>query len=115
MTPAGPTDAPGHEAFASFDPRYVVERELGRGAMGRVFLARDLRLDRLVAIKALAPGLQDAIDLRRLEQEARAAGSLNHPNIVAVHDIGTSDGRAFTVSENLRGEPLRQKLAAETL
>jgi Tol biopolymer transport system component len=110
MTPAGPTDAPGHEAFASFDPRYVVERELGRGAMGRVFLARDLRLDRLVAIKALAPGLQDAIDLRRLEQEARAAGSLNHPNIVAVHDIGTAEGRPFIVSEYLRGETLRQKL-----
>jgi WD40 repeat protein len=115
MTPAGPTDAPGHEAFASFDPRYVVERELGRGAMGRVFLARDLRLDRLVAIKALAPGLQDAIDLRRLEQEARAAGSLNHPNIVAVHDIGTSDGRPFIVSEYLRGETLRQKLEAGPL
>jgi eukaryotic-like serine/threonine-protein kinase len=95
---------------ASFDPRYVVERELGRGAMGRVFLARDLRLDRLVAIKALAPGNHDERELLRLEHEARAAGSLNHPNIVAVHDIGLSAAGPFIVSEYVRGTTLRQRL-----
>ena len=93
-----------------FDPRYVVECELGRGAMGRVFLARDLRLDRLVAIKALAPGTHDAQELLRLEHEARAAGSLNHPNIIAVHDIGASVAGPFIVSEYLRGKTLRQLL-----
>ena len=98
------------DPMASFDPRYVVERELGRGAMGRVFLARDLRLDRLVAIKALAPGNHDERELLRLEHEARAAGSLNHPNIVAVHDIGLSAAGPFIVSEYVRGTTLRQRL-----
>lgn len=105
--------APGPDSpdpTTSFDPRYVVERELGRGAMGRVFLARDQRLDRLVAIKALAPGSHDERELLRLEHEARAAGSLNHPNIVAVHDIGFSESGPFIVSEYVRGTTLRQRL-----
>jgi serine/threonine protein kinase/Tol biopolymer transport system component len=105
---AGGPGAP--DPTASFDPRYVVERELGRGAMGRVFLARDLRLDRLVAIKSLAPGSHDERELLRLEHEARAAGSLNHPNIVAVHDIGLSGAGPFIVSEYVRGTTLRQRL-----
>ena len=108
--PNAPPDQPVAQPAAQFDARYVVERELGRGAMGRVFLARDLRLDRLVALKALAPGNHDERELLRLEQEARAAGSLNHPNIVAVHDIGASASGPFIVSEYLRGKTLRQLL-----
>src|SRR5260370_42398259 len=103
---AGGPGAP--DPTASFDPRYVVEREIGRGAMARVFLARDLRLDRLVAIKSLAPGSHDERELLRLEHEARAAGSLNHPNIVAVHDIGLSGAGPFIGSEYAPGTTLPQ-------
>ena len=108
--PNVPPDELVSPPVAEFDPRYVVERELGRGAMGRVFLARDLRLDRLVAIKALPPGNRDPRELSRLEHEARAAGSLNHPNIIAVHDIGASAAGPFIVSEYLRGKTLREVL-----
>src|SRR2546423_4985827 len=69
--------------------RYRIERELGRGGMGRVFVARDLKLDREVAIKLLPAGAHREDELRRVGQEARAAGSLNHPNILAVHDVGS--------------------------
>ncbi len=69
--------------------RYRIERELGRGGTGRVFVARDLNLDRQVAIKLLSAGAHREDELRRFAQEARAAGSLNHPNILAVHDVGT--------------------------
>lgn len=63
--------------------RYSAEEELGRGGMGRVLRALDLRLGRAVALKVLAPGAHDDKQLRRFEQEARAAGALNHPNVVS--------------------------------
>jgi len=69
--------------------RYVLESEVGRGGMSCVFAACDIKLDRRVAIKFLAAGTHDDDELRRFEQEARAAGSLNHPNVLIVHDIGT--------------------------
>jgi len=87
--------------------RYELEREIGRGGMGRVFAARDLKLDRSVAIKVLTPESHGDEDLRRFEQEARAAGSLAHPNVVMVHDIGASDDGPFIVSELLQGGTLR--------
>jgi eukaryotic-like serine/threonine-protein kinase len=87
--------------------RYVIERELGRGGMGRVFAARDVRLDRRVAIKLLAAGAHRVDELRRFEQEARLAGSLNDPNVVAVHDMGDSESGPFIVSELLEGDTLR--------
>jgi len=90
--------------------RYRVERELGRGGMGRVFVAHDLKLDRDVALKVLPPGDHDARDVLRFEQEARAAGALDHPNVVAVHDIGTHDGAPYIISELLEGEELRAQL-----
>jgi eukaryotic-like serine/threonine-protein kinase len=90
--------------------RYRLERELGRGAMGRVFAARDLKLARDVAIKLL---LGEATDprLERFEQEARAAGSINHANIVTVFDVAPSEHGPFIVSERLEGETLRDRLA----
>lgn len=91
-------------------PRYRIERELGRGGMGRIFVARDLSLDRRVAIKLLPPGAHPEDALRRFAQEARAAGSLNHPNILAVHDIGTCATGPYIVSELLDGSTLRQRL-----
>src|SRR5262245_14508909 len=90
--------------------RYVIECELGRGGMSRVFAARDIKLDRRVAIKFLAPGTHDDDELRRFEQEARAAGSLNHPNVLIVHDIGTHEGNPYIVSELLEGGTLREHL-----
>jgi Tol biopolymer transport system component len=83
--------------------------------MGRVFAARDLELERSVAIKVLALGARDAEDDRRLEQEARTAGSLAHPNIVVVHDIGRGESGPYIVSELLDGDTLRQRLGGKPL
>src|SRR5258706_4228686 len=80
--------------------------------MGEVYRAKDPRLGREVAIKVLPPSFSaDADRLRRFEQEARAAGVLNHPNITAVYDIGTHDGAPYVVQELLEGETLRAALA----
>jgi len=95
--------------------RYQVERELGRGGMGRVFFARDLNLGREVAIKLLAMGSHREDELGRFAQEARAAGSLNHPNILAVHDVGTCTTGPYIVSELLQGSTLRDRLAGHSL
>jgi eukaryotic-like serine/threonine-protein kinase len=90
---------------------YEVLAPLGAGGMGEVYRARDPRLDREVAIKVL-PGdvAGDADRLRRFEQEARAAGGLNHPHVLAVHDFGVHEGAPYMVMELLEGETLRQKL-----
>ena len=90
--------------------RYEIERELGQGGMGRVFVALDRKIGRKVAIKMLAAGLHGEEALRRFEQEARAAGALNHPNILDVHDIGTWQGEPYIVSELLEGETLSERL-----
>src|SRR5512140_3343858 len=91
---------------------YEVVASLGSGGMGAVWRARDPRLSREVAIKVLpASFANDADRLRRFEQEARAAGALNHPNITIVHDVGTHDGAPYLVQELLEGETLRAALA----
>src|SRR6187551_1179858 len=91
---------------------YEILDQLGAGGMGEVYRARDPRLGREVAIKVLPSSLsQDADRLRRFEQEARAAGVLNHPNIMAVYDIGSADGAPYIVTELLEGETLRARLA----
>src|SRR5438105_6257935 len=95
--------------------RYVVEEELGRGGMGRVVRARDLKLDRAVALKFLPPGVHDERQRMRFEQEARAAGALNHPNIVAVYDVGEHEGEPYIVTELLEGETLREALESGPL
>jgi serine/threonine-protein kinase len=95
---------------------YEVLGLLDAGAMGEVYTARDTRLGRLVAIKVL-PDAQshDAGRLERLRQEALAAGSLNHPNVVSVHDVGTEGEAFFVVSELIEGQTLRERLAAGPL
>ena len=91
---------------------YEVLSPIGAGGMGEVYRARDERLKREVAIKVLpASYSQDAERLRRFEQEAQAASALNHPNILAVYDMGTEDGAPYIVSELLDGETLRNRLA----
>src|SRR5438874_4413199 len=91
--------------------RYEIRSQLGAGGMGEVYRARDEKLNRDVAIKALPASLsQDGDRLQRFEQEAQAAGALNHPNILAVHDVGVHDGAPYIVSELLDGEELREQL-----
>ena len=88
-----------------------MERELGRGGMGVVFLARDTRLDRLVAIKALPEHLADDPDrLTRFEREAKLVASLNHPGIAAVYALEEDAGRKLLVMEYVEGETLAAQL-----
>jgi serine/threonine protein kinase len=90
---------------------YTIVRRLGAGGAGEVWQARDDRLDRDVAIKVLLPHhSHDQERLRRFADEARAAGGLNHSNIVTVYDVGEHDGVPFIVSECLQGESLRTRL-----
>jgi serine/threonine protein kinase len=87
---------------------YKILNLLGSGGMGEVYLAHDARLGRNVALKVLPAAYSaDPDRLRRFEQEARAAAAMNHPNILAVHDIGTHDGAPHIVSELLQGQTLR--------
>jgi Tol biopolymer transport system component len=90
---------------------YRVLRKIGSGGMGEVYCASDERLGRDVALKILKPSLaHDQDRLRRFEQEARAAATLSHPNVVAVYDIGMHDGAPYIVSELLEGRTLRDRL-----
>ena len=87
---------------------YDVIEKLGEGGMGEVWRARDERLNRSVALKILPSEVaNDPIRRARFEQEARALGALNHPNIVAVYDAGQDNGQAYIVSELVDGESLR--------
>ena len=89
---------------------------LGRGGMGEVWLARDARLKRDVAIKVLPAGLaRDPDRISRFEREARAAGALNHPNIVAVYDIGRDRDTYWIASELVHGDTLRRMIDAGPL
>jgi len=91
---------------------YEVVALLGAGGMAEVYRAKDTRLGREVAIKVVSEALGgDGGSLERFEREAKVAGSLNHPNIVALHDVGLHDGKSYFVTELLQGETLRQRLA----
>ena len=95
---------------------YEVVALLGTGGMGEVYRARDTRIGRDVAVKIL-PGAvaSDGARVRRFEQEARAAGQLNHPNVLALYDVGTHDGTPYLVTELLEGGTLRGRLSQEAL
>jgi eukaryotic-like serine/threonine-protein kinase len=96
--------------------RFEILGPLGAGGMGDVYRARDTQLGRDVAIKVLpTPFLNDPDRQRRFEREARAAASLNHPNIVAVHDASLHEGVPFIVTELLEGETLRQRMNGRPL
>ena len=95
---------------------YEILAPIGAGGMGEVWRARDPRLGREVAIKMLPASFSaDPERLRRFEQEARAAGVLNHPNLTAVYDVGEHEGSPYVVSELLEGETLGRRLAAGAL
>src|ERR1022692_257418 len=90
---------------------YEIQAPLGAGGVGEVYRARDTRLGRDVAIKVLPAHLSDNPDLKqRMEREARAISSLNHPHICTLHDVGSQDGVAFLVMEYLEGETLADRL-----
>ena len=112
MTPRAPASVATGTAIGP----YEIVGWLGAGGMGDVYRARDPRLGREVAIKLLPETFAaDALRLHRFEQEARAAGQLNHPNILAVYDVGTHAGAPYIVSELLEGESLRRRLQAGPL
>src|SRR5262249_2228090 len=95
---------------------YEIVSPLGAGGMGEVYRARDTRLGRFVAIKVLPSFLlHDPERLRRFEQEPRAAAALNHPNILAVHQMGTYESAPYLVSELLEGSTLRDLLVRAPL
>src|SRR6188508_1888152 len=91
---------------------YEILSPLGRGGMGEVYRATDTRLGRDVAVKVIRSDAEvDASQLARFEDETRAIAALNHPNILALHDIGNANGVVYAVMELLDGETLRTRLA----
>src|SRR2546423_12305825 len=90
---------------------YEISTSVGSGGMGEVYRARDARLGRDVAVKVLPERFsKDQERLRRFEQEARAAGALNHPNVLTIFDIGSHEGMPYVVSELLEGVTLGEEL-----
>jgi serine/threonine protein kinase len=90
---------------------YEIQSPLGAGGMGEVYRARDVRLDRTVAVKVLASHLSSSPELKqRMDREARAISSLNHPHICHLYDIGSQDGTDYLVMEFLEGETLAERL-----
>ena len=95
---------------------YEIESPLGTGGMGEVYRARDVRLDRTVAVKVLPSHLSSSPELKqRMEREVRAISSLNHPHICHLYDIGNQDGTDFLVMEFLEGETLADRLRRGTM
>src|SRR2546422_11226223 len=98
---------------ASLAGRYTIERELGRGGMATVYLARDLKHDRLVAVKVLRPELAAALGAERFLGEIRLTAQLQHPHILTLIDSGEADGFLYYVMPYVEGESLRQHLERE--
>jgi len=98
---------------AALADRYALERELGRGGMATVYLARDLRHGRLVAIKVLRPEIAAALGPERFLREIQTAARLTHPHILPLHDSGEAAGSLFYVMPYIEGESLRDRLERE--
>jgi serine/threonine protein kinase len=95
---------------------YEIQSSIGAGGMGEVYRARDTRLAREVAIKVLPEAFaRDADRLQRFEHEARVLSTVNHPNILAIHDVGAQGDLHYLVSELLEGQTLREKMNAGPL
>src|SRR5687767_64863 len=111
MTPPSPDFLALQTALAG---EYSLQRELGRGGMGIVYLARDVQLDRDVAIKVLPTHLAGTAESReRFVREARTAAGLSHPHIVPIHRVGAADGFVFFVMSYVEGETLGERLRRE--
>ena len=111
-----PTLDPFSALQGALAPQYRLERELGRGGMGVVFLATDTTLDRSVAIKVVHPELAAHPSIaRRFLSEARTIARLRHPSIVTVHAAGTAEGLLYYVMDQVEGECLRDRLNREIM
>ena len=102
---------PPHAVLAD---RYVVECEIGRGGMATVYQARDLKHDRVVALKLLHPALSGSIGAERFLREIKLTSRLQHPHIVPLHDSGDSEYGLYYVMSYIDGESLRARIARET-
>ncbi|HEY7029132.1 MAG TPA: serine/threonine-protein kinase, partial [Gemmatimonadales bacterium] len=98
---------------ATLADRYRIERELGQGGMATVYLARDLRHDRPVALKVLRPELAAVIGADRFLAEIKTTANLQHPHILSLFDSGEADGTVFYVMPYVEGESLRDRLSRE--
>ena len=119
-TPSSATPPPGDQpASRKILPErighYSIERKLGEGGMGVVYCARDERLHRSVALKTMSSLASDETARQRFWREARAAASVNHPNICQIYEIGEHDGELFIAMELLEGEPLSEHLRRGSL
>jgi TolB-like protein len=103
----------GEQLNAALSGRFAVERLLGRGGMSSVYLARDLRHDRLVALKVLRPSIAATLGAERFLREIHIAASLAHPNILVVHDSGDAGGMLYYVMPYVEGQSLRARFARE--
>ena len=98
---------------AALAGRYVIERELGAGGMATVYLARDLRHERAVAVKVLDAGIAESLGRERFVREIRLAARLNHPHILPLYDSGEADAFLFFVMPVMEGQTVRDRLMAE--
>jgi hypothetical protein len=110
MDPLSPPDALAGDLQRCVSGRFVVEREIARGGMGAVFLARDLALGRAVAIKVLLPSLASPVLRDRFLREARLSAGLSHPHIVPIHAVEERDGLVYFVMGFVEGETLRERI-----
>ena len=124
VSASGPNDPTGEVTVPATDAdgplparigRYTIERKLGEGGMGVVYAARDQRLARTIALKMLSAPAPDETARQRLWREARAAASVNHPNICQIYEIGEDAGRLFIAMELLEGEALATGSSAAPL
>jgi Tol biopolymer transport system component len=104
------TDAVANQLTAALAGRYVIERELGHGGMATVYLARDVKHDRPVAVKVLHPDLTASIGAERFLAEIRTTANLQHPHILPLHDSGDAGGQLYYVMPFVEGETLRARL-----
>ena len=107
---SGVATAPPREEAPARIGRYAITRKLGEGGMGVVYAARDERLERSIALKTMSLRANDETARRRFWREARAAASVNHPNVCQIYEIGEDAGELFIVMELLEGEPLADRL-----
>ncbi len=98
---------------SALSDRYIIEREIGRGGMAVVYLARDVKLGREVALKALRPELAASLGAERFLREIEIAAKLRHPNILGLYDCGEADGQLYYTMPFVAGESLRDRLARE--